>query len=406
MNAALEFELLKARRASVFRWSALVAAVGVPALSTAFFQLVRLGGNSPSAAKAATMITELTLAGLLGTAGQVLSVAILMTAGIAASWSFGREFVDDALPALFAIATPRSSLAAAKFVVLSGWALLTVVSTVILTVIGGLLVGLDLDAAAVQTASRVAAAGLLGAALAAPMALISSWRRGYLPGIVALMAVVVVTQLVTAMGAGACVNNPAAATARGCRAGRRRNAQLVAARRGTLNADRLGIRRHNASNGTIYNAHTLLCPSLDENPAIRRSAGPPLAQAADSGKSTSAASDSVRRGPSSDALRRRSDLEAAAEAFTPLDQIVGVPDCSLMTVVTPGSDPERRADYRRAGAGAPSGAGDREHCCRAVSGAQPAARPAGLGDSPDRSAAQDQHASRGWPPSRGLTAGP
>jgi ABC-2 type transport system permease protein len=203
MNAALEFELLKARRAGVFRWGALVVAVGVPALSTAFFQLVRLGGNSPSAAKAATMITDLSLAGLLATAGQVLSVAILMTAGIAASWGFGREFVDDAVPALFAIATPRSSVAGAKFVVLAGWALLTVVSTVTLTVTGGLLIGLDLDAAAVQMASRVAAAGLLGAALAVPMALVSSWRRGYLPGIVALMVLVVVTQLVTAIGAGA-----------------------------------------------------------------------------------------------------------------------------------------------------------------------------------------------------------
>ena len=203
MNAALEFELLKARRAGVFRWGAVVVAVGVPALSTGFFELVRLGGDAPSAAKAATMITDLSLAGLLGTAGQVLSVAILMTAGIAASWSFGREFVDDALPALFAIATPRSSVAAAKFVVLAGWALLTVVSTVILTVVGGLLVGLDMDAAAAQTASRVAAAGLLGAALAAPMALVSSWRRGYLPGIIALVALVVVTQILTAIGVGA-----------------------------------------------------------------------------------------------------------------------------------------------------------------------------------------------------------
>ena len=203
MNAALEFELLKARRAGVFRWGAIVVAVGVPALSIAFFELVRLGGDSPSAAKAATMITDLTLAGLLGTAGQVLSVAILMTVGIAASWSFGREFVDDALPALFAIATPRWSVAAAKFVVLAGWALLTVISTVILTVIGGLLLGLNLDTAAVHTASRIAVAGLLGAALAAPMALVSSWRRGYLPGIVTLLAVVVVTQLLTAIGAGA-----------------------------------------------------------------------------------------------------------------------------------------------------------------------------------------------------------
>jgi ABC-2 type transport system permease protein len=82
---------------------------------------------------------------------------------------------------------------------------------VILTVIGGLLLGLNLDTAAVHTASRVAAAGLLGAALAAPMALISSWRRGYLPGIVALLAVVVVTQLVTAIGVGVWFPYPAPA---------------------------------------------------------------------------------------------------------------------------------------------------------------------------------------------------
>ena len=197
MNAALEFELLKARRAGVFRWGAVVVAVGAaPTASSAGPLEV-----TPVRGQGGTMITDLSL--FLGTAGQVLSVAILMTAGIAASWSFGREFVDDALPALFAIATPRSSVAAAKFVVLAGWALITVVSTVILTVVGGLLVGLDMDAAAVQTASRVAAAGLLGAALAAPIALVSSWRRGYLPGIVALLAVVVVTQLVTAIGGGA-----------------------------------------------------------------------------------------------------------------------------------------------------------------------------------------------------------
>ena len=92
MNAALEFELLKARRAGVFRWGAVVVAVGVPALCTGFFELVRLGGNSPSAAKAATMITDLTLAGLLGTAGQVLTVAILMTAGASAGSSSTTRF--------------------------------------------------------------------------------------------------------------------------------------------------------------------------------------------------------------------------------------------------------------------------------------------------------------------------
>jgi hypothetical protein len=55
----------------------------------------------------------------------------------------------------------------------------------------------------------------------------------------------------------------------------------------------------------------------------------------------------------------------------------GAVDCSLMTLVTPGLDPSGNADYR-APRRAPSGAGDHEHCCRAVSGAQPAARPATL----------------------------
>jgi hypothetical protein len=39
-------------------------------------------------------------------------------------------------------------------------------------------------------ASRAAGRGLRGALDGAPMALVSSWRRGYLPGFVALVAVV------------------------------------------------------------------------------------------------------------------------------------------------------------------------------------------------------------------------
>lgn len=203
MNAAAEFELLKARRAGVFRWGALALLVGVPGLTTVFFQLARAGGGSPAAAKAAAMVTEFSLRGLVGTAGQVLSVAMLLSAGVAVSWSFGREFVDDAVPALFAIATSRASLAGAKFAVLLGWVLGTTLGTVGLTVVAGVLVGLPVDRAGLTTAAHAVAAGVLCALLAAPLALISSWRRGYLAGFVALLGVVVVTQVVTATGAGA-----------------------------------------------------------------------------------------------------------------------------------------------------------------------------------------------------------
>jgi ABC-2 type transport system permease protein len=182
LNAAVEFELLKGRRSNVFRWGALVMVIGVPALSTGFFQLARIGGDTPAAGKAAAMVTDFDLTGLLGMAGQVLTVAMLLTAGIATSWSFGREFVDDAIPALFAIATPRSTVAAAKFIVLGGWALATVTLTMVLTVACGLLVGLQLHRPAGTMAAQALTAGVLSAARAAQLVLVSSWRRGYLPG--------------------------------------------------------------------------------------------------------------------------------------------------------------------------------------------------------------------------------
>jgi ABC-2 type transport system permease protein len=87
--------------------------------------------------------------------------------------------------------------------VLGGWALATVTLTMVLTVACGLLVGLQLHAPAGTMAAQALTAGVLSAALAAPLALVSSWRRGYLPGFVALVAVVVATQVITALGGGA-----------------------------------------------------------------------------------------------------------------------------------------------------------------------------------------------------------
>ena len=102
-----ELELLKARRAPVYRWGAAALVLGVPGVALLFLVLARAGGSSTGAAKAAALLPDVSLAGLVGLAGQVLTVATLLAAGTAAAWTFGREFVDDAFPALFAVATPR-----------------------------------------------------------------------------------------------------------------------------------------------------------------------------------------------------------------------------------------------------------------------------------------------------------
>src|SRR4051794_11825480 len=148
MSAAVELELLKARRAPVFRWGAVAVVLGAPGLTVVFFVLARSGEASPAVAKAMALLADPGLAGLVAVAGQVLTVAVLMTAGIAASWSFGREFVDDAVPALFALATSRRSVAGAKFLVLTGWAAITTVVAVVVTLLAGVALGLPLTSTA------------------------------------------------------------------------------------------------------------------------------------------------------------------------------------------------------------------------------------------------------------------
>lgn len=203
LSAALEVEARKAYRAPVFRAGAVFVVLGVPGLTALFFVLARAGGDSVAAAKAAALVTDLSPAGFLGQAGQVLSVTLLLSVGIAAAWSFGREFADGTAPALFALATPRSAIAGAKLVVLLAWAVGVVLATVGLSVVVAAVVGLGpVDRSLIRLAFRVAAGGGLVATLSVPFAWVASWRRGYLPGIVALLLAVVATQLATALGAG------------------------------------------------------------------------------------------------------------------------------------------------------------------------------------------------------------
>ena len=204
MIAALEVELLKARRAPVFRWGALAVVFGVPAVTAAFFWLARRGSASSAGAKASALITDVSLPGYVGYSGQILTIALLLSGGIAASWSFGREFVDGTASGLFAVATPRSRIAAAKIAVLLGWGA-TVVTATVLAVLA---VGLALDLGPIgpngwAAAGRAFVGGLLVVALCVPFGLVASWRRSYLAGFVALLLVVVAAQIATTAGAGA-----------------------------------------------------------------------------------------------------------------------------------------------------------------------------------------------------------
>ncbi|GIG41241.1 ABC transporter permease [Cellulomonas phragmiteti] len=203
-GAAWDVELLKLRRSSVARTSALALVLGTCAL-TAAFTAVGLGdGDSQMAVKVRPMLQGTGWEAYLGMLGQILSVGVLLAVGVVVAWTVGREFTDGTIASLQALPTPPAAIARAKLATVLLGAVLCAVATVALAVVLGLLIGLGPpDGAGLRAGGRALVVALLMAVLTLPLALVASVRRGYLPGVGALLGIVVVTQVATVAGAGA-----------------------------------------------------------------------------------------------------------------------------------------------------------------------------------------------------------
>lgn len=201
---AIEFEALKFRRAPVVRTVSALVGVALPVLAAAFMVAATADGSSQIGLKAAAMLTGTGWTGYLAMVGMLESVGGLMGVGFVVCWCFGREFTEKTQACLFALPVSRRRLAYAKFTVIMLWALLLCVVSVAVAFLGGALIGLGVPGPEdLLVAGKALAAGVLAALLACPLAVVASMARGYLPGVGALVLLVVITQVVTAFGAGA-----------------------------------------------------------------------------------------------------------------------------------------------------------------------------------------------------------
>ncbi|NCT91999.1 ABC transporter permease subunit [Cellulomonas sp. APG4] len=204
MRAALEVEALKLRRSGAARIAALVLLLAVPGAAAGFLAAARMRGDSMLAAKVEGLVIGEGWTALLGLVGQLLSVAVLLAVGVVVAWSFGREHVDGTFGALFALPTARRDVALAKTAVLVAWGLVLSVGAVAVTALLGLTLGLGTPGAdAAGAAGRAVVVGVPSVLLALPLGWVAGVGRGYLPAIGALLGLVVVTQVVTVLGAGA-----------------------------------------------------------------------------------------------------------------------------------------------------------------------------------------------------------
>ena len=201
---ALKFEALKFRRAMVVRMVSVLIGVGLPVLAAAFMVAATSDGSSQIGLKAAAMLTGSGWTGYLAMMGMLLSVGALMGIGFVVCWCFGREFTEKTQACLFALPVSRRQIAYTKFTVILLWSLLLCLASVAVALLGGVVIGLGVPGPEdLAAAGKALSAGAMAALLACPLAVVASVARGYLAGVGALVLLVVITQVVTAFGAGA-----------------------------------------------------------------------------------------------------------------------------------------------------------------------------------------------------------
>jgi ABC-2 type transport system permease protein len=203
LGTALRVEALAWRRSTVQRLATPLLALLVPLAAFGLVALARSGAVvGAGAAKLAPYASGDLAATSLDATGQVLSVAALMATGFAVAAVFGQPLADGRAGAYFGLATPRSTVAVARCLVVLGWASACVVVAVALAVVTSAGVPSGPGAVAWTAAGRALVAGLLGAGLAVPFAAVATATRSPLATVGALIGVVALTQMVVLVGGG------------------------------------------------------------------------------------------------------------------------------------------------------------------------------------------------------------
>lgn len=140
----------------------------------------------------------------LGLLAQAVAVGGLIIFGFIFSWVFGREYADRTIKDLLALPVSRFVLVTAKFLTAAFLCIALAGIVFVISVALGLLLSLPgwSEAVLVHGVAVFSFTTLLTALAAVPAAFFASAGRGYLPALAFVIIVLVVAQIVTAVGYG------------------------------------------------------------------------------------------------------------------------------------------------------------------------------------------------------------
>ncbi len=208
LGSALHCELLKARRSRVPLWTA--AGFSLAPLMAGLFMFIL---KDPSRARALGLLrakAQIT-AGVadwptyLGVIAQATAVGGSLVFALAATWVFGREFVDRTAKLLLAVPTPRRAILSAKFMLVAAWNALLAAWILGLALPIGFLLDLPGWSGGMlrEGVLNVALTAGLSILLLSPIAFLASASRGYLAPMGFTILTIFLGQITVATGWGA-----------------------------------------------------------------------------------------------------------------------------------------------------------------------------------------------------------
>ncbi|MGA7272395.1 MAG: ABC transporter permease [Acidimicrobiia bacterium] len=204
MREAFDLEMLKLRRSPVTWVTSLLILILCPGLCIGFVSVVEGSGNGPLAAKVQALVTGTGWTAYLGLLDQFVASAFFVGVGVVIIWCFGREFSDRTVGSLFGLPVSRPAIAAAKFIALLAWSVGLSVALVAVAIGLGVVGGLGSpDGAAWAGLAKLLVVAILTALIALTVAFPASLGRGYLPGIGALVVMLMTAQLAVLFESGA-----------------------------------------------------------------------------------------------------------------------------------------------------------------------------------------------------------
>jgi ABC-type transport system involved in multi-copper enzyme maturation permease subunit len=204
--AAIQAEGLKIRKSKMI-WITAIA-FSIAPLIGGFFMFVlknpELALNSGLLGAKAQIVGEANWPSYLSLLAQMIAVGGIIIFGFVTSWVFGREYTDRTVKDLLALPYPKAIIMIAKFITVFFTNFLLSIHVVIIGVLLGWIIGLPQWSSAimVQGLEVLLITVLLTISLSTPVAFFALYGRGYLVPLGFVIFMVVLSQIISAIGHG------------------------------------------------------------------------------------------------------------------------------------------------------------------------------------------------------------